>query len=443
MTDAAAGAGPDGAATVGVADVRAALDAAHRRAWALVLAATVPVCRDLDVAEECVQEAYAAAMTAWLGGGIPRNPDAWLTVSAKRRAVDAVRRASTLRAKLPLLVEPMEHDSVEAHVTRAFGDDPEPDIQALAEAVPDERLRLIFLCCHPALAKDARLALTLRLVCGLPTPDIARLLVVPTATVAARMTRAKKKIAAAGIPYRVPSAAELPDRLDSVLAVIHLLYTSGHTSPSGAELMRTDLADRALQLAGMLRSLMPDEPEAAGLLALLLLTDARRSTRTDARGRLLRLQDQDRSQWDRDAIAEARGLLAVTLRAGRPGRYALQAAIAERYVAAPTFDETDWPGILTLYDALLRVWPSPIVALNRTIALAEVDGPTAALAEVEAVEGDGRLTDYQYLWAVKGELLLRAGRRAEAASAWRRAADLTENDAERALLFARIREADS
>ena len=257
---------------------------------------------------------------------------------------------------------------------------------------------------------------------------------------AARLTRAKKKISAARIPYRVPEAHELPERLDAVLTVIHLLYTTGHTAPSGEQLVRGALVERALDLARMLLALMPDEREVRGLLALLLVTDARRSTRTDAHGRLLLLEEQDRSAWDRDAIEEGHRLVVGALRGGRPGRYALQAAIAALHATAPSYDETDWPQVLTLYDALLRVWPSPVVALNRAVAVAMVEGPEAALAEVEALERDGRLAGYRYLPAIKADLLRRLGRHPEAASAYRAALDLTDNEAERAFLSARLAE---
>ncbi|HYN96232.1 MAG TPA: DUF6596 domain-containing protein, partial [Pilimelia sp.] len=349
-----------------------------------MLAATARVARDLDLAEDCVQEAYAAALVGWARDGIPANPAAWLTTTAKRRAVDAVRSAMVLRTKLPLLVEPEElvepdEPEEEAAMDRPVAADP-------AGTVPDERLRLVFMCCHPALAREAQMALTLRLVCGVPTADVARAFLVSESTMAARLTRAKKKITVARIPYRVPGAAGLPDRLDAVLGVIHLLFTLGHTAPTGAPLMRTDLVDQAVHVARMLRELMPDEREVWGLLALLLATDARRATRVDARGRLLRLAEQDRSRWDAAAIAEAHGLIVAGLRGGRPGRYVLQAAIASLYAEAPTYDETDWAQIVTLYDALLAVWPSPVVALNRTVAVAEVAGPARALADVEALE---------------------------------------------------------
>ena len=414
----------------GPADVEAAVVDAHRREWALVLAATARVARDLDLAEECVQEAYAAALVLWPRDGIPNNPAAWLTTTARRRAMDAVRRERVFRAKLPLLVEPEEMlDEVAMD---------EPAEAESADVVPDERLRLIFLCCHPALAQDAQLALTLRLVCGVPTADIARAFLVSEPTMAARLTRAKKKISAARIPYRVPTAAELPDRLRAVLGVIHVLFTTGHTAPSGASLVRTDLVDQALHLSRMLRDVMPDEREVWGLLALLLVTDARRSTRVDADGRLLRLEQQDRSQWDRAAIAEAHDLIVAGLRGGRPGRYVLQAAIASLYAEAPTYDETDWPQIVTLYDTLLTVWPSPVVALNRTVAVARVAGPVQALAEVEELERGGRLAGYQYLPAVKADLLRWLGRTDEASVAYRQALELTRNEAERDFLTSRL-----
>jgi RNA polymerase sigma-70 factor (ECF subfamily) len=300
---------------MGPAEVETAVADAHRRGWGLVLAATARVARDLDLAEECVQEAYAAALVSWARDGVPNNPAAWLTTTAKRRAMDAVRRERVLRSKLPLLVE------AEAMVDEVAMDGPlEPVEQEPEDVVPDERLRLIFLCCHPALAQDAQMALTLRLVCGVSSGDIARMFLVSEPTMAARMTRAKKKISTARIRYRVPGSAELPDRLRAVLAVIHLLFTTGHTAPSGASLVRTDLVDQALHLTRMLRDLMPDEREVWGLLALLLVTDARRATRVDADGRLLRLEEQDRSLWDQSAIAEAHAPGARDARAVQPHR---------------------------------------------------------------------------------------------------------------------------
>jgi RNA polymerase sigma-70 factor (ECF subfamily) len=402
---------------------RAVADA-HRREWTFVLAATARVAGDLDLAEECVQDAYVAALDAWARDGVPRKPGAWLTAAAKHRALDVLRRQKVFRSKMPLLVEPDETVSDEP------GEEP----------VPDDRLRLIFTCCHPALAREAQVALTLRLVCGVSTGDIARAFLVSEPTMAARVTRAKKKISAARIPYRVPEASELPERLDAVLSVIHLLYTTGHTAPSGTELVRADLVDRALHVTRTLLTLMPDEPEVRGLLALLLLTDARRATRTDARGRLLVLEEQDRSRWDPAAIAEGRDLAVGAFRTGRAGRYALQAAIAALHATAPSYAETDWPQVVRLYDELLTVWPSPVVALNRAVAVSMADGPLAALDEVKALEGDGRLAGYHYLPAVRADLLRRLGRRGEAADAYRAALDLADNEAERDFLAARLAE---
>jgi RNA polymerase sigma-70 factor (ECF subfamily) len=402
--------------------VEAAVADAHRHEWGRVLAATARTARDLDLAEECVQEAYAAALRTWARTGVPANPAAWLTTTARRRAIDAIRRDATLRSRLPLLVEPGE-DTEETAVT-----------ELTADAIPDERLRLIFTCCHPALAQEAQVALTLRLLCGVSTTDIARSFLVPEPTMAARITRAKKKIAVARIPYRVPGPAELPGRVRAVLAVIHLLFTAGHTAPSGASLVREDLADRAVHLARTLSALMPGEAEARGLLALLLVTDARRASRVDADGRLVRLADQDRSAWDRAALAEADAIITGCLRTGPPGRYVLQAAIASLYAEPPSYDQTDWPQILVLYDRLLAVWPSPVVALNRAVPLAMVAGPEAALAEVERLEPDERLSRYHYLPAIKADLLSRLGRTQEAAAAYRQALALAANDAERAFL---------
>jgi RNA polymerase sigma-70 factor, ECF subfamily len=306
--------------------------------------------------------------------------------------------------------------------------------------IPDDRLRLVFTCCHPALAREAQVALTLRLVCGLTTTEIAQAFLVPEPTLAARVTRAKKKISAARIAYRVPGAAELPDRLDAVLTVVHLLYTTGHTAPAGENVVRDDLVERALDLARMLRSLMPDEREARGLLALLLLTDARRATRAGADGRLLLLAEQDRSRWNLGMIAEGTALVSAALRGGRPGRFALQAAIAALHAEAPSYAETDWRQIVRLYDLLLAIWPSPVVSLNRAVALALAEGPEAGLAQIQDLERDGRLAGYRYLPAAKADLLRRLGRREEAARAYRAAMALTENTAERDFLHRRIAE---
>jgi RNA polymerase sigma-70 factor (ECF subfamily) len=395
---------------------------AHRREWAFVLAATVRVTRDLDAAEEAVQDAYVKALRTWARDGVPERPGAWLTTVARRTALNALRRRRKLETYLPLLL--------------AREDTEMPDFET--DEIPDDRLRLIFTCCHPALAPEAQIALTLRLVCGLATHDIAAALLVTETTMAARLTRAKKKIVAARIPYVVPAAGELPERVDTVLTVVHLLYASGHTAHSGPELVRDELTGRALDLARMLRVLLPDDREAAALLALLLVHHARRATRTDAQGRLLRLEEQDRSRWDRELIAEADRLVVGALRAGPPGRFTLQAAIAALHAQAPSYAETDWPQILALYDQLLRVWPSPVVALNRAVAVAMVDGPAAALAEIEALERDDRLAGYRYLPATKADLLHRLGRDAEAAEAYQAALALSDNAAEQEFLAAQL-----
>jgi RNA polymerase sigma-70 factor (ECF subfamily) len=426
-------------------DVSAAVADAHRREWAFVLAATARVARDIDVAEECVQDAYVAALDAWSRQGVPRNPGAWLTTTARRRALDAQRRERTLRAKLPLLVEPGPvAGSGEPGADGAAAD------RAAAEAeddvITDDRLRLVFTCCHPALAREAQVALTLRLVCGLTTAEIARAFLISEPTMAARVTRAKKKISAARIPYRVPGEAELPDRLDAVLTVVHLLYTTGHTAPNGPDLVRADLVERAISLARMLGELMPDEREVRGLLALLLLTDARRAARAAPDGRLLLLEEQDRSRWDRAAIGEGISLVTGTLRGGaarRPGRFVLQAAIAAVHAEAPSYGETDWPQLLRLYDELLWAWPTPVVALNRAVVHAMVDGPEAGLADIEGLERDGRLAGYRYLPAAKADLLRRLGRCGEAALAYQSALAATDNEAERAFLARRIAEVSS
>jgi RNA polymerase sigma-70 factor (ECF subfamily) len=412
-----------------MSDVERAVADAYRREWAFVLAATVRVTHDLDLAEECVQEAFLSALDGWRRDGVPAKPGGWLTTIARRKAMDHFRRQDAFRTRMPLLLEPdvTEMDDLD-------------DLVA-GDAIADDRLRLIFTCCHPVLPRDAQIALTLRLVCGVATGDIARAFLVPEPTMAARITRAKKKIAAAGVPYRVPAASELPDRLDAVLSVIHLLFTTGHTAPSGDALVRDDLVDRALGLARLLRDLMPDERQVWGLLALLLVTDARRATRTDAEGRLLLLEEQDRTRWDRAAIAEGHRLVLDAMRAGRPGKFVLQAAIASLHAQAPSYAETDWAQVVVLYDELLKVWPSPVVALNRAIAVSMVDGPAAGLGELQVLEDDGRLDGYHYLPAAKADLLRRLGRPTEAAASYRTALELADNEAERAFLSARLDEA--
>jgi RNA polymerase sigma-70 factor (ECF subfamily) len=413
-----------------VTEVSQVLADAHRREWAFVLAATVRVAGNLDVAEECVQDAFVAALATWSERGVPENPAAWLTTAARRRALDTLRRDRTLRGKLPLLLG----------TERSAGSDADAGDAEEASVIPDDRLRLVFTCCHPALAVEAQVALTLRLLCGLTTAEIAHAFLVSETTMAARITRAKKKIAVAHIPYRIPPAHELPDRLDAVLTVVHLLYTTGHTAPEGDRLVRAELVERALDLARMLGGLMPDDREVRGLLALLLLTDARRSTRTGDRGRLLLLEEQDRSRWDGQAIAEGTELVRQALRRGRPGRFALQAAIAAVHAEAPSWADTDWREILGLYDALLAVWHSPVVELNRAVAVAMVEGPAAGLEALEPVADDPRLASYPYLSATRADLLRRLGRREEAAAAYRTALRLASNAAERSFLAHRLEE---
>jgi RNA polymerase sigma-70 factor (ECF subfamily) len=396
---------------------------AHRREWAFVLAATVRVTRDLDLAEECAQEAFAEALSAWPAQGIPSRPGGWLTTVAKRRALDALRRQATLQRKLPLLLEPGNGD---------VWDEPDAEQEKTPfDNAPDDRLRLVFTCCHPALSLEAQVALTLRLLCGLTTAEVARAFLVTEPTMSARITRAKKKITQARIPYRVPPAQELPERVDAVLTVVHLLLTTGHSAPGGEELVRVDLVARALDLARMLRQLLPTDPEVAGLLALVLYTDARRATRRGPNGRLLLLSEQDRSKWDRDEIAEGTLLVREAMRGCPPGRFALQATIAAMHAEAPSWSDTDWRQIIAAYDALLARWPTPVVALNRAVAVAMVHGAAAGLAVVDTVAADDRLAGNHRLHAVRGHLLEMAGDVDGALADYREAARRTRSLPER------------
>ncbi len=408
-------------------DLERALDDAYRREWAFVLAATVRVAGNLDIAEECVQDAFVAAMQTWDERGIPDNPGAWLTTTARRRALDSLRREKTMRAKLPLLVE-------------SDIDETDPALLTEDSVVPDDRLRLVFTCCHPALSHEAQTALTLRLVCGLSTPQIARAFLVPEATMAARITRGKKKIQLARIPFSLPVESDLAERLDAVLTVIHLFFTAGHTATSGDALVDGEIVGRSIDLARLLQRLLPDEPEVQGLLALLLLTDARRNTRTGLGGQLTLLQDQDRTQWDRAQIDEGRSLVREALGAGPPGRFTLQAAIAAVHAEAPTYAQTDWTEVLGLYGALLAIWPNPVVELNRAVALAMVFGTEEGLAAIDDLVGDGRLAGYAYLPAARADLLRRMQRNDEAGEAYRQALLLVDNDVERAFLQGRLAE---
>ena len=411
------------------AAVAAAVAEAHRREWGFVLAATVRVTRDLDAAEECVQEAYAEALTAWETRGVPAAPGGWLTIVARRRALDLVRRRATLHTRLPLLLEPDEQVGPEAALERTD--------------IPDDRLRLIFVCCHPMLTREAQVALTLRLLCGLSTGDVARAFLVSEPTMAARITRAKKRIAARRVPYRVPPAAELPERLGAVLEVVHLLFTTGSTAPSGASLQRRDLTERALDIARMLHRLLPDRGGVAGLLALILLTDARRHTRTAPDGRLLQLAEQDRARWDRAAIAEGLALVRAALRHRPPSRYALMAAINAVHAEAPTWAATDWAEIAGLYDALFEIWPSPVVALNRAIAIGHAEGPQAGLAALDRLAAEPQLVGYHYLPAARAEFLRRLARIDDARVAYQEALLLAENTVERDFLAAQLARLDA
>jgi RNA polymerase sigma-70 factor, ECF subfamily len=378
---------------------------------------------DVDRAEECVQDAYAQALAVWESRGIPDRPGGWLTTVARRRALDLIRRDATLARSLPLLATTQEEPASE------LADDAE---------IPDDRLRLICTCCHPALGQEAQVALTLRLLCGLTTAEVARAFLVSEPTMAARLTRAKKKIAAAKIPYRVPPAHELPNRLTAVLGVVHLVFTTGHTAPVSDDLVRRDLVERALDLSRMLRLLLPQDPDVAGLLALILLTDARRNTRVDRTGRLLLLEEQDRTQWNTSEIREGLALVREATRARPPGRYALQAAIAAVHSSATTWEATDWEEVVSLYDGLCAIWPSPVVALNRAVAIGMAHGPDAGLRAIDAVADQPELAGYRYLPAARADFLRRAGRAAEARTEYIAAIALTDNAVEREFLTNRL-----
>jgi RNA polymerase sigma factor (sigma-70 family) len=385
-----------------------------------VFAATAQLTRDLDVAEECAQDAFVQALQTWPRTGVPERPGAWLTTVARNRALDVLRRESVFRRSMPLLV--------------ADPSMPGPgDITA-----GDDRLRLIFTCCHPALSGEAQVALTLRLVCGLSTAEVARAFLVQEQTMAARITRAKKKIALARIPYRVPSDDQLAERLAAVLEVIHLIFATGHTAPAGPRLIRRDLVDSAVGLARTLHLLMPAETEVSALLALLLLIDARGASRTSTDGRMLLLAEQDRAGWDAGLIAEGVALVTDALRRRPPSRYAVEAAIAAVHAEAPSWAATDWSEIADLYGVLFRLWPSPVVELNRAVAIGLRDGPEAGLAAIEPLLAEPALATYGYLSAARADFLRRLGRRPEAAEAYREALALTDNDVEREFLAGRL-----
>ena len=410
-------------------DVEEAVAAAFREEWGQVVATLIRVTGDWDLAEECAQDAFAQALDRWRRDGIPRRPGAWLTTTARNRALDVLRREAVGAAKLR-----------EVAVLGRDEGPYDPEYDGEDSGVEDDRLRLVFTCCHPALPIEARVALTLRTLAGLTTPEIARAFLVPEATMAQRLVRAKKKIRNAGIPYRVPPAHLLPERTTGVLGVVYLLFNEGYAASSGAELVRTNLCAEAIRLARVLARLMPDEPEVLGLLALLLLHDARRGTRVDAAGELVTLEDQDRTAWDRAEADEGAALLETALRRGRPGPYQIQAAIAACHTTATTAEETDWADIAGLYGELERFVPSAVVRLNRAVAVGMAQHPDAGLELVAELERSGELADYHLLPATRADLLRRSGRTAEAAVAYERALELVENAAERRFLERRLAE---
>jgi RNA polymerase sigma-70 factor (ECF subfamily) len=408
-------------------DAQAAVAEAFREEWGRVVATLIRTTGDWDLAEECAQQAFERALETWPRDGIPRRPGAWLTTTARNLARDRLRRTAVGASKM--------REVAMLHCNEEAGHDANDE-----SGVQDDRLRLIFTCCHPALRLEATVALTLRTLAGLTTAEIARAFLVSEATMAQRLVRAKRKILNAGIPYRVPPAHLLPERTGGVLAVLYLLFNEGYAASAGTDLVREGLSSEAIRLARTLARLMPDMPEALGLLALMLLHDARRDSRVNEAGELVPLEEQDRALWDREAVAEGVGLLAAAMRLGSPGPYQLQAAIAACHATAPEAADTDWAEISRLYGELARLVPSPVVELNRAVAVAMAEGPTAGLSLIEALEASGKLKGYHLLPATRADLLRRLGRRIDAVSAYEEALELAATDAERRYIARRLAE---